>query len=88
MSRAITASINLADEFFLENELEIDLMLATSDWCTPSFDEDIRKAVDLLKPVGCGFEMIRVGGDGDGAYILPNCLENVDACFAGRFRFD
>jgi hypothetical protein len=35
-----------------------------------------------LKPVETNHELIRVGGDGDGGYLIPNDLTGIDACFS------
>jgi hypothetical protein len=32
--------------------------------------------------VGGSRELIRIGGDGDGAYLLPNVLDGLAACFS------
>ena len=37
---------------------------------------------DFFIPKGTKHSLIRLGGDGDGAYILPNDLEEIDACFS------
>lgn len=29
-----------------------------------------------------GFELLRTGGDGDGGYLVPGGLENIEACFS------
>jgi hypothetical protein len=36
----------------------------------------------FLIPRPCPFELIRIGGLGDGAYLVPNDLEGIDACFS------
>ncbi len=35
-----------------------------------------------LRPVDCGFELIRVGGPGDGGYLVPDDLEGIGYCFS------
>jgi len=35
-----------------------------------------------LRPLDCGIELIRIGGDGDGGYLLPNDIEGIDYCFS------
>jgi hypothetical protein len=35
-----------------------------------------------LRPVSCGRELIRIGGDADGGYLIPNDLEGVQYCFS------
>ena len=36
----------------------------------------------LLRPQPCPHRLIRIGGDGDGAYLIPDDLEGIDACFS------
>ena len=43
---------------------------------------EVRQIVDLLKPVDCGIELIRVGGDNDGGYLLPDDLTGIKYCFS------
>lgn len=82
MADAIPLQVSLPASFFLEQESAIDRLLTFSDWDAPADDEDIRSAIDLLIPLGCNAELIRIGGDGDGAYLLPDQLEGVEACFS------
>jgi hypothetical protein len=35
-----------------------------------------------LYPVKTNFELVRIGGNNDGGYLLPNDLENITACFS------
>ena len=35
-----------------------------------------------LKPVSIKEGLIRVGGNGDGGYLIPNCLDDIEACFS------
>jgi len=44
--------------------------------------EEIQKLIDSLRPVKTKFNMIRVGGDNDGGYLLPNDLLGISACFS------
>lgn len=44
--------------------------------------EDIYSVFSKIIPVHAGLEYIRVGGDGDGAYILPDDLSNISALFS------
>ena len=36
----------------------------------------------LLIPSSSPFELVRIGGTGDGAYLVPNDLDGIDACFS------
>jgi len=40
-----------------------------------------------IRPVKTDFELVRVGGDGDGGYLLPDDLENIAACFSPGVDF-
>ena len=35
-----------------------------------------------LLPISQNFELIRVGGDSDGGYLVPNILHSIDYCFS------
>ena len=48
----------------------------------PAQVADIRHALDLLRPVACAHPLIRIGGDRDGAYLIPDDLEGIAACFS------
>lgn len=82
MDGAIPLQVSLPASFFLEREGAIDRLLTFCEWDHPAADEDIRAAIQLLVAVGCGPELIRVGGSGDGAYLLPDLLTGVEACFS------
>lgn len=68
--------------FFMTNELAIADVAEFSPWDKPAFDEDILHAISLLIPKACSHELIRVGGTGDGAYLVPDDLADIDACFS------
>jgi len=36
----------------------------------------------LLLPQPCPFKLVRIGGDRDGAYLVPDDLTGIDACFS------
>ena len=82
MAGSLDIQVPLDAMFFLKYECKIDQLLEFSDWATPSLDEDVRRAVELMVPVGCTRDLIRIGGDGDGAYLLPDHLEGIEACFS------
>lgn len=45
----------------------------------------INELQDLLKalhPVKTNFELVRIGGNNDGGYLLPNDLEGITTCFS------
>lgn len=43
---------------------------------------DLLEALQLLNPIGCSSELIRIGGTGDGSYLVPDDLDGVEACFS------
>ena len=45
-------------------------------------DSRILNVLDLLKPVKTRFELVRLGGDSDGGYLVPNDLQGISACFS------
>ncbi len=38
--------------------------------------------VEFLKPKPCPVEMVRIGGTGDGAYLVPDDLTGIEACYS------
>jgi FkbM family methyltransferase len=38
--------------------------------------------IEIIKPKPCPFPLIRVGGNKDGAYLLPDDLKGIKACFS------
>jgi hypothetical protein len=82
MADSIPLEVGLPPTFFLEQEGAIDLLLTFSDWDCPAQEDDIRAAISLLVPKGCGTELIRLGGNADGAYLLPDLMDGVEACFS------
>ena len=38
--------------------------------------------LELVKPMSTARDLIRVGGYGDGGYLLPDDLDDIDACFS------
>lgn len=44
-----------------------------------------KRVMDLIKslhPLKTQFDLIRLGPDGDGGYLVPDCLEEIEACFS------
>jgi len=48
----------------------------------PAAEADICHALELLRPVACAHPLIRIGGDRDGAYLVPDDLDGIRACFS------
>ena len=44
--------------------------------------EDLTELVDLLRPIDPGIDLIRVGGDSDGGYLIPDDLTGIAHCFS------
>jgi hypothetical protein len=43
---------------------------------------DLSLLIGRLTPWDCGINLIRIGGDGDGGYVLPDDLDGIVACFS------
>ncbi|MCU0530438.1 MAG: FkbM family methyltransferase [Cyanobium sp. Prado107] len=87
MNRTLPLQIGLDSSVLLQQEDVIDRLLAFCDWDRPALAEDIETAVHLMVPVGCRYPLIRIGGNGDGAYLLPDDLEGISACFSPGRQF-
>lgn len=44
--------------------------------------DPVRQIVALLAPIDPGIELVRIGGDNDGGYLVPNDLEGIAYCFS------
>ena len=44
--------------------------------------EKVVELIERLHPVRTQFELIRLGPNKDGGYLVPNCLEDIVACFS------
>lgn len=44
--------------------------------------EDLLRVLRFLRPKPCPVPLTRIGGDGDGAYLLPQDLDGIVACFS------
>lgn len=42
----------------------------------------LHNLANILKPISCNHEMIRIGANSDGGYLLPNDLVDIEACFS------
>ncbi len=45
-------------------------------------NQDIQEFLNQLRPMKCDKELIRMGPQGDGGYLIPNDLKNIKACFS------
>lgn len=50
------------------------------DHLTPK--KDIQALISSLHPMNPGIDLVRIGGDRDGGYLLPNDMEGIRACFS------
>jgi len=82
MNRSLPLQIALDSSILLQQEDAIDRLLAFCDYDHPALADDIQAAVNLMVPVGCRHPLIRIGGAGDGAYLLPDDLDGITACFS------
>ena len=55
-------------------------------------NEKLIKLIRLFRPYDLGYDLIRVGDDKDGGYLIPNCLEDIKFCFSvgvdNKFSFE
>lgn len=52
-------------------------------WPTPLTDKrELAQLIQRLWPVSPGIELIRLGPDSDGGYLVPDDLEGIEACFS------
>lgn len=43
---------------------------------------DVVGLIRKLRPLDCGFDLIRIGGNGDGGYLIPDDLAGIEYCFS------
>lgn len=43
---------------------------------------ELKKLLKKLHPINTDIELVRIGGDSDGGYLLPNDLEGIEALFS------
>ena len=52
-------------------------------WIGKSIEKQkIEEFLRLVKPIKTNHKLIRVGGDSDGGYLIPNDIENIGVCFS------
>jgi Flp pilus assembly protein TadD len=52
-------------------------------WIGKSIErKKIEEFLKLVKPINTNHNLIRVGGETDGGYLIPNDIENIYACFS------
>ena len=80
--KLITQKILKIDLIFLYNIQRFNRFLEHSDYIQKSNAIDVEEALKLTVPIGCSKDLIRVGGNNDGAYLLPDDLNKIEACFS------
>lgn len=59
------------------------LLLSQRKLLCKATDEALVKGfISMLKPRTTNYDLIRVGGEGDGGYLVPDDLGNISACFS------
>lgn len=49
---------------------------------TASSSDRLAEAMHFLRPVPCPYPLVRIGGSSDGAYLVPDDLSDIAACFS------
>jgi len=44
--------------------------------------DEILKLINLMKVKNLGYNLIRIGSDNDGGYLVPDILNQIDSCFS------
>ena len=44
--------------------------------------EKVINLIEKIKPKDLGYDLIRIGPNGDGGYLVPNILDQIDECFS------
>lgn len=61
------------DEFLLHNSLKL---ISTTE------KSKIFRFINSIKPLQTEHDLIRLGGDSDGGYLIPNDLDSISRCFS------
>jgi hypothetical protein len=43
---------------------------------------EVRSLIHKLRPLDCGYDLIRIGSNGDGGYLIPDDLKGIEYCFS------
>tara|TARA_Y100000991_G_scaffold54959_1_gene40146 strand:+ start:81 stop:941 length:861 start_codon:yes stop_codon:yes gene_type:complete len=70
------------DAIFLYKNQIFNNLIERSNLIKESNYIDLINSIKLMVPIGCSRQLIRIGGDKDGAYLIPDDLDNIDACFS------
>jgi hypothetical protein len=76
-------------------ELFRALILFNKHWCIKATDKNmLTEFFNQIRPINCGYSLIRIGGESDGGYLIPDDLEGIKYCFSpgvgysSDFEFD
>ena len=78
----LEVQLSLGHDFFFRQEQAIARLLEFSPYDRPALEPDLRAALQLMVPQPCSRPLVRIGGSGDGAYLIPDHLEGIEACFS------
>ncbi len=59
-----------------------EMQVVDADAPTTPSDENISEILEIIRPKPSPRPLIRIGGSGDGAYLLPDDLSGISACFS------
>jgi hypothetical protein len=76
--------MNIFDHFKISQNVYVENFLFESFYRSTkkSTIEDINSTLEMLIPKPCGHELIRVGGENDGGYLVPDDLDGIEALFS------
>ena len=64
-------------------DLVRQLLLSSGKSITGATDvKDLERFIEKFRPKSVGKKLIRIGGNGDGGYLLPDDLSHISACFS------
>jgi len=66
----------------VENYLKSLLLRGGRRICKTTDIIRLKNLIASLRPVTTNHELIRIGGDGDGGYLIPDDLQNINVCFS------
>ncbi len=70
------------DALFLYKNQTFNNLIEKSNLINESNLIDLVNSINYMVPIGCAKQLIRIGGDRDGAYLVPDDLESIEACFS------
>ena len=64
-------------------DLVRQLLLTSGKSITEATDvKDLERFIEKFRPKSVGKKLIRIGGEGDGGYLLPDDFSHISACFS------